>query len=101
MHQSQTDGSFLDAKDIAFRDELRAFFQADLGEAVPFGETGDPAFNRFATLFGLPALTLPTGMGPSGLPLGLQLIARKGEDPRLLRAALWLERLLASDDESP
>lgn len=30
MHQSQTDGSLLDAKDIAFRDELRAFFQAKI-----------------------------------------------------------------------
>ncbi|WP_417280389.1 amidase [Celeribacter sp.] len=72
---------------------------ATLGEAVPFGETGDPAFNRFATLFGLPAITLPIGVGDTGLPLGLQLMARKGEDARLLGAALWLENLLSSEDE--
>lgn len=40
-----------------------------------------------ASLLGLPAVAVPTGFGPQGLPMGLQLIARHGEDARLLELA--------------
>ena len=53
--------------------------------------TGDPRFNRVWTLLGGPALHLPTGTGPSGLPVGVQLTAPPGADARLLSAARWLE----------
>jgi Asp-tRNA(Asn)/Glu-tRNA(Gln) amidotransferase A subunit family amidase len=39
---------------------------------------------------GLPALTLPAGLASNGLPLGVQLAARFGEDERLLA---WAERV--------
>ena len=38
-------------------------------------------------LLGLPAVSLPCGFSKSGLPIGLQLIARWFEEPMLLRAA--------------
>ncbi len=40
-----------------------------------------------ANLVGLPAISLPVGVTPDGLPLGVQLIGRRLEDDRLLDAA--------------
>ena len=58
--------------------------------------TGDPAFNRLWTHLQLPCLTLPAGAGPNGLPVGVQLAARIGQDALLLEASLALERALVS-----
>ena len=68
------------------------------GGAVPFGSTGDPCFNRAATLLGLPAVSLPFGLDPNGLPLGVQLIGRKDQDDMLLATALHLQQLIAFAD---
>ncbi|MFF9667410.1 amidase family protein [Streptomyces althioticus] len=43
---------------------------------------------------GLPALSLPAGRTPDGLPLGLQVVGAAGEDERLLARAALLEGLL-------
>ncbi|MFN3208908.1 MAG: amidase [Roseovarius sp.] len=40
-----------------------------------------------ASLLGLPAVAVPAGFGPQGLPMGLQLIGRHGDDRRLLELA--------------
>lgn len=40
-----------------------------------------------ASLLGLPALAVPAGFGPQGLPMGLQLIGRHGDDLGLLQLA--------------
>ena len=58
--------------------------------------TGDPAFNRIWTQLQLPCITLPAGFGPNGLPVGVQLTARFGQDAALLVAALALEQALAA-----
>ncbi len=55
----------------------------------------DPAFSRLAAtrftrpfdVLGLPALSVPCGTDPSGMPLGLQLVAAESDDARLLSAA--------------
>jgi Asp-tRNA(Asn)/Glu-tRNA(Gln) amidotransferase A subunit family amidase len=62
------------------------------GEA-PAGltSTGDPIFNRVVTLLGLPAISLPAGLGPSGLPLGVQLVGARRAEAALLAAAAWVE----------
>lgn len=52
--------------------------------------TGSPIFNGLWTLCGTPAVTLPILWAGSGLPMGVQLIARRGDDARLLRNARWL-----------
>lgn len=57
--------------------------------------TGDPAFNRVWTQLQLPCLTIPAGTGPNGLPVGVQLAARVGQDALLLAVAMELERALA------
>ena len=54
--------------------------------------TGDPSFCSIWTLIGAPAITIPTGLGPRGLPLGLQLISAVDEDNYLLATAAWCER---------
>ena len=52
--------------------------------------TGNPIFCSTWTLLGTPAVTLPLLEGPNGLPIGVQLIGRRGNDARLLRTARWL-----------
>ena len=48
-----------------------------------------------ANLAGAPAISLPWGVDPAGLPLGLQLIGRPGSDEAVLRMATLLEALAA------
>ena len=54
--------------------------------------TGDPSFCSIWTLLGTPAITIPTGMSPRGLPLGLQIVGAVDEDNYLLATAAWCER---------
>jgi Asp-tRNA(Asn)/Glu-tRNA(Gln) amidotransferase A subunit family amidase len=69
-----------------------------LDEAPRFDAgTGSPDLSRAWTLLGLPSITLPAGLGPNGLPMGLQLAARPGRDRALLQAARWIETQLAPD----
>jgi len=49
--------------------------------------TGDPCFNILATWTHTPAVTLPTNMGPKGLPIGVQLVGPRRQDFRLLEIA--------------
>lgn len=61
------------------------------GEAPPYPETDGGQFNRLPTLLGLPAINLPVITGAKGLPVGVQILGRFGEDRRALAAAAWLE----------
>ena len=62
--------------------------------AAPHGldSTGDPAFCTLWTLCGMPAITLPLATASNGLPIGIQLVGKRGDDARLLRTARWLVR---------
>ena len=74
---------------------------ATTGEA-PAGldSTGDPVFCTLWTYCGTPTVTLPLMAGPGGLPLGVQLVGRRGDDARLLRTARWLVSRFAADGGS-
>lgn len=50
--------------------------------------TGDPFFNRLASVLGLPALSLPVMADSAGLPLGLQFLGQRHGDSVLLNAAV-------------
>jgi Asp-tRNA(Asn)/Glu-tRNA(Gln) amidotransferase A subunit family amidase len=66
------------------------------GEA-PLGldATGNPIFCTIWTYLGAPAVTLPLLKGPAGMPMGVQLVGRRGNDARLLRTARWVAGVLA------
>lgn len=52
--------------------------------------TGNPLMNLPWTHAGLPAISLPMGTADNGLPLGLQWVARFGQDEQLLA---WAQQL--------
>jgi amidase len=58
------------------------------GEApVGLNFTGNAIFNTTWTALGTPSVTLPLFEGPTGLPVGLQLIAGRYKDRRLFNIA--------------
>ncbi|MEX2533924.1 MAG: amidase [Nitriliruptoraceae bacterium] len=61
------------------------------GEA-PLGirATGSPAYGRLWTFAGVPAISVPGLTGPSGMPVGMQLTARNGDDYRAIAASRWV-----------
>jgi Asp-tRNA(Asn)/Glu-tRNA(Gln) amidotransferase A subunit family amidase len=54
--------------------------------------TGNPVFCSTWTFCGVPTVTIPLLQGGTGLPMGVQLVAKRGDDARLLRTARWLSR---------
>ena len=56
--------------------------------------TGDPLFCRSWSILGLPSVHLPFTTGQQGLPVGLQLVGRFGQDHQLLAAAQWVHERL-------
>lgn len=62
-----------------------------LGPApVGLDKTGNPVMNTIWTLCGNPAINIPLLQSPDGMPVGVQLVAAKGDDARLFRNARWL-----------
>jgi Asp-tRNA(Asn)/Glu-tRNA(Gln) amidotransferase A subunit family amidase len=61
-------------------------------------DTGSAVFNALWTQLYMPCLTLPAGSGPDGLPVGVQLVARRHADEPLLQAALWVEQRLGAGE---
>ena len=57
--------------------------------------TGDPRFNRLWTLMGVPCVSVPAYVADGGLPVGVQVIARFGDDAGALAAARFVEEALA------
>lgn len=59
---------------------------------------GDPITTTLSSLLGLPAATVPYGTGADGLPLGVQVIAKRGNDLALLEALKkWPAKLVRPD----
>ncbi|MGH2605476.1 MAG: amidase family protein, partial [Anaerolineales bacterium] len=56
--------------------------------------TGDPVMNLPWTQAGFPVLTLPSGKDSADLPYGLQIVARPGDDEKLLDWARGMERAI-------
>jgi Asp-tRNA(Asn)/Glu-tRNA(Gln) amidotransferase A subunit family amidase len=80
------------AMDELFEHRYQAILTPATTGTAPRGleSTGDPVFCTLWTLCGMPAVTLPLMRGENGLPLGVQLVGRRGDDARLLRTARWL-----------
>ncbi|MGL4974761.1 MAG: amidase family protein, partial [Bosea sp. (in: a-proteobacteria)] len=86
------------------RDAMRSYFEpvdAVLSYAAPgeapagLGSTGDSRFNRLWTLMGTPCVTIPAMRGPRGLPVGLQITARFGNDETALAIGIAMEKALS------
>jgi Asp-tRNA(Asn)/Glu-tRNA(Gln) amidotransferase A subunit family amidase len=63
------------------------------------GSTGSAIFNGLWTWLGLPAVSLPLLQSATGLPMGVQLVGRPGDDARLLRTARWLARRIEPTED--
>ena len=75
----------------AIFDEYDAILTPAAPGPAPRGSaTGNPAFCSTWTLLGTPAVTLPLLQDEAGMPIGVQLVGRRGNDARLLRTANWL-----------
>lgn len=89
---------------LALQDELDRFltrFDALItppttGEAqATLEQTGNPTFCSIWSLCGVPAITIPVGFGPLGLPLGLQIVGPRGKDGQTISSAHWCEGLFS------
>lgn len=85
---------------LAFADAMRdvdvLLTPPAIGEAEKgLASTGSSLFNRMWTLLGVPAVTVPAGRGPQGLPLGVQLVGRFDDDATVLVAAEWVRQALS------
>lgn len=60
------------------------------------GATGSPMFNALWTYLEMPCISLPL-LTVNGLPLGVQLVGRRGEDGKLLRIAAWMMRTFGAN----
>jgi aspartyl-tRNA(Asn)/glutamyl-tRNA(Gln) amidotransferase subunit A len=87
----------------AFREDvmpLLAAHDALLSPTAPspapegLAATGDPWFCAPWSFAGVPALSLPVGLSPRGLPHAVQLVAAAGRDAALLAVAAWCERVI-------
>ncbi|MFT7058733.1 MAG: Asp-tRNA(Asn)/Glu-tRNA(Gln) amidotransferase A subunit family amidase, partial [Pseudorhodobacter sp.] len=73
---------------------------AALGPApLGLGTTGSALFNGLWTLAGVPAITVPLFTAENGMPMGVQLVGRRGDDARLLRTARWLSHHIETLDK--
>ncbi|MFL5074758.1 MAG: amidase [Microvirga sp.] len=55
-------------------------------DGKPVGPRGHAVFTAFANISGCPGLAVPCALSGSGLPIGMQMVGRRGEDELLL----WL-----------
>lgn len=73
---------------------------AATGEApVGLDSTGSPTFCTLWTYCGVPAVSLPILSGENAMPIGVQVVGRRGHDGRLLRTARWLIEHLRGAEE--
>ncbi len=71
---------------------------AATGEAPKgLSSTGDVALNVVWTLLHVPSVCVPAAKSPNGMPLGLQVIGRIGDDARTLACADWIAARLGAN----
>ena len=77
-------------------DGCSAFITLSSPGIAPEGlaSTGDPIFNGMWTYLGVPCVTLPL-LTIDGMPCGVQLIAKRRDEGRLLAVARWVEDQVA------
>src|ERR1700694_3087663 len=78
-------------------DEVDVLLTFSAPGAAPKGlvSTGNTRFNQLWTLMGVPCVNIPAYIADGGLPVGVQIIARFGDDAGALAAARFVEEALA------
>jgi Asp-tRNA(Asn)/Glu-tRNA(Gln) amidotransferase A subunit family amidase len=78
-------------------DDVDALLTFSAPGAAPKGlaSTGETHFNKLWTLMGVPCVNIPAYVADGGLPVGVQVIARFGNDAGALRVARFVEEALA------
>jgi aspartyl-tRNA(Asn)/glutamyl-tRNA(Gln) amidotransferase subunit A len=109
-------GRAMRARQLLLEDFERAFEEVDvivcptiptpafrLGEKVddPLTMYLSDVFTVPASLAGLPAISVPSGLSRGGLPLGIQIMARRFGEETLFAAARAFERQVNFPDELP
>lgn len=82
---------------------LRGAWSSEI-DGVPTVPGGKLTLATYASALGLPAVCVPVMRSPAGLPVGVQLIGRRGSERTLLALARVLEQALGGwldPDESP
>jgi len=88
---------------LAFRDDVMPVLAAHDALLLPtapgpapagLDSTGDGSLCAPWTSAGVPAISLPSGLAASGLPLAIQLVQAAGGSARLFGTAVWCERVL-------
>ena len=108
LERGASESASVHARTLGFRRDSRATIDAALapfdavmlavaGPAPDRGTTGGARPVAPATFYGIPAISIPIARNARGLALGVQLIARSGEDARLLAVARWLEGVVRFD----
>jgi aspartyl-tRNA(Asn)/glutamyl-tRNA(Gln) amidotransferase subunit A len=93
QHQAQLKREIL----ASFQDVDVLVCPATTSAAPDATTTGDPAFNSPWSFTGLPVVSFPIGLSADGLPLGMQLVGRPFDEPRLFQVALWCEQIVGQD----
>lgn len=95
---------------LAFRDDVMPLLEAHdalLSPTAPapapagLGSTGDGSFCAPWSNAGVPSISLPSGLAPSGLPHAIQLVQAAGASTRLLGVAAWCEKALGFSQAPP
>ena len=75
----------------AMFDDFDALLTLSAPGAAPkgLGSTGDARYNRLWTLMGVPCVNVPAYVAEGGLPVGVQVIARYGNDAGALAAGAF------------
>lgn len=84
---------------MAILDDVDVILTPTTPSAAPkdLTSTGDPKFQSPWTTFGLPTITIPSGLAANGLPLGIQIGAAPFDEGKLFSVARWCEDVLDVD----
>lgn len=71
------------------------------GQVPERSTAGNAHFLRPWSTCGFPSVSIPVGFDPDGMPIGMQLVARRGNDRELLALARFAERTIALHNPGP
>lgn len=66
----------------------------DVEFSAYFGDSDHEPLTTIGAVLGLPAVTIPSGLGDRGLPTGLQLVGMSGDDSRICHIAENLSKMI-------